>query len=432
MSYALQLPTKYARGVQIPGNQGYAVDVEPGWENERRIYYVKYTATGMPYMTSTTTNVVLYHPDVHLGAGRYVLDLDRVDTMGYLQTGSGYKNGGGGPYFNSSAIVGTAIKQWITADTVHASTTNTAFVYGGVLDNNYLPGTPFIVSGLTYLQYNGSFIIDAVGATGVQVAPSATLASHVFTGSTLTIQFAAPATTPPYLTGQSVVLAGWTVSVSGAGLNAQWQVNSCTTTQVVLNCSLAVQTVTVAGTISSYGYVRYKHPYGYTPGTASVANALTFQYNSFEWEKNNAMYFAPEFNTRIALGETRLCVDGVSTGIGSYKDVRLTKQSGFNFGDLGTTYFTGTVSDPATYNDSFGYGNTDANRYKRAMSYSNPWCTLTSSTQAMVIPNDTMNFSFTMTDAPLALTKAGKQMLYPDSVVVDKTYYFTIRPNPVF
>lgn len=421
MSYALQLPTKYARGVQIPGNQGYVVDVEPGWENERRIYYVKYTVSGAPFLTQTTSNVTLYHPDIHLGVSRYVMDLDRVDSTAYLAPGA---------YLNAAyTVTGTAIKQWIDATYVHASTTSALFVSPGLMDA-YVVGTPFITNGISYGQFNGSYSIDAVAPTGVAIAPTATTAAYVFTGANLTIPFATAAPSPPYIVGQSIVLSGFTATTA---MNAQWQVLSCTTTQVVLNCTLSnTTTVSVVGTMTSYGYIRYKHPFGYTPSTASITVALTWQYNSFEWERLNSMYFYTELNTRITLGETRLCTDGGSTGIGSYKDVRLTKIAGYTFGDLGNTYYTGTTADPAIFNDSFGYGNNDANKYKRVMTYSNPWCTLTSSTQAMVIPNDTMTFSFSITDAPLATTKYNKPMLNPSGVLVDKTYYFTIRPNPVF
>lgn len=84
MSYLEQLhPAK--RGRTIPGNHGYDVQIEPGYEGDKKVYYITQTATGLCAF-GDVVRCNWNFPHIKLGEHNYVLDLLRCDSCYYINS----------------------------------------------------------------------------------------------------------------------------------------------------------------------------------------------------------------------------------------------------------------------------------------------------------------------------------------------------------
>ena len=77
MSEMSQLTRVPKRPRDAPGNDGYHLEVHPGFEDEQKCYHLAVTLPDT-YDTASSTNVNINFPHIKLGAGMYVLDIERV------------------------------------------------------------------------------------------------------------------------------------------------------------------------------------------------------------------------------------------------------------------------------------------------------------------------------------------------------------------
>ena len=192
-------------------------------------------------------------------------------------TASGTTVIGEGMYRNGSTLVYKAAGSTATGITF---TTSSWGVYSGVYDGTQAtPATRF------QARYNGTastltFYGTPTTATlnpGLFTFTASNITSIVSTGSTATITVTSP-NSQFYNVGQSITLAGWTVSGTQGSINGTQTVTACTTNSVSFAVTGTVTTATVKGTISGTPivnlYVDGNPPtaYGSAP---SNANATT-------------------------------------------------------------------------------------------------------------------------------------------------------------
>jgi hypothetical protein len=358
---------------------------------------------------------------------RYVIDLDRVDTSAYISSTSTISNG-----LTAPILSGQALPQY--TDITYAYASNSGLTTG-ILATQFLPDSQFLVDGNILPDLNGSFRVLTTAPPGAVPAVGA-VAWNAGAPNTLLFSFTVGQGSPPVLMGQSIKLAGFTPAEVNTPVYICTQ---CTTTLLTVyapGVNVTVPTGFGGSTVTKFGLVKYVHNMGYDPGAAGgyTSATLTLMQNSFEYERKNCLYYSPDFNTQISAGETRVydAANANGWGVVPYKDVKLPQAVGYTWGDLGTTSTQAGAPSIFQYSDAFGKGNSSSNVYKRTITYTKPWSSLLSSTQAMVIPQDSLNFQLTLNDTPLAIQKVNKAMWAPQDILVDKTYYFTIHPNPVF
>ena len=96
MSLLNQFPAAPKRGRVIPGNDGYDVNIEPGYKYAQDVIKCAVTVKGRNAYAPTTSFVNFSYPTIKLGANQYMIDLERVDVKAYLDpayAGDGIRNG---------------------------------------------------------------------------------------------------------------------------------------------------------------------------------------------------------------------------------------------------------------------------------------------------------------------------------------------------
>lgn len=90
MSLLAQIPSAPKRPRDAPGSDGYVLYRRPGFANEQRCYRIVVQTKSTTINEETATRRVhIDFPDIKLGSGMYVLDLDRLDIM---YTGTNLQN----------------------------------------------------------------------------------------------------------------------------------------------------------------------------------------------------------------------------------------------------------------------------------------------------------------------------------------------------
>jgi hypothetical protein len=78
MSELAQLTRVPKRPRDAPGTDGYHLEIHPGFEEEQKCYYLRVTTPPVKNPVSSSNNVSVVFPHIKLGAGMYVLDIERV------------------------------------------------------------------------------------------------------------------------------------------------------------------------------------------------------------------------------------------------------------------------------------------------------------------------------------------------------------------
>ncbi len=78
MSELTQFPKAPKRPRDAPGSDGYVLQIQPGFAEEQKCYSLRVTLPAVATPTSTSNTVNINFPHIKLGAGNYVLDIERV------------------------------------------------------------------------------------------------------------------------------------------------------------------------------------------------------------------------------------------------------------------------------------------------------------------------------------------------------------------
>lgn len=78
MSELTQFSRAPKRPRDAPGSDGYNLQINPGFAEEQGCYFLRLALPSVTNPTSSSNNVNINFPNIKLGAGNYVLDVERV------------------------------------------------------------------------------------------------------------------------------------------------------------------------------------------------------------------------------------------------------------------------------------------------------------------------------------------------------------------
>lgn len=424
MSFQYQLSTKRPREEpSIPGTTGYKVKVVPGTDNENATYQFKYTVTGNQFVGSSNDVNVLqfHHPDIHLGQGKYVMELDRVDLQAYCAAGSLYGSGRDQVY---SIVTSTAYNWAASLTTLSTANATSILLIGvGATGPTATVGTYVLVDQIPSANIpTGMYPVTRSMRNYTITGVFDTVGTYSVSGNLVTVGIASsipgfPAGTPPTIAGGAIRLDAQTGYPA-----AYYPVVSCTATSLTFDFGSPAPTPVATFTGAFASYIEVSHGLPYIPGPFSGGGTITVGQYNFVAESQMCLVYAQRFSTTMSIGQTY-----ADTTRSDSKQVILEDQAVVQSWEaLGTLRAAGSSSMMC---DSYGQGNTSANGYKLYLTYSNPYKTSTTQTQGAVVPFDTLSFQLTMNDAWMAQSKAPHfDVTIPGDFLVDKTYYFTLRP----
>jgi hypothetical protein len=398
--------------------------VTPGSDGENKTYTLKYTVTGRPFLgPSNDVNMLSFHyPDIHLGTpGKYVLELDRVDIDAYCASGSVYDNGTDQVYY----LTGRSAPYWTAWPNfgIRGTTADaTKMILSGVGTPN--AATPGKLVLLDKIADGANVVAGMYMVTRAQRSYVLTINSdfslYVVNGSQVTVPVTTlsgfPAGTPPMIAGGTIRIDVATGYPAGF-----YTVVACTGTSMTFEFGSVAPTPVAPFTGEWISYVEVIHGLPYTPGPFGGIWSILGIQNNFVAETKMCLSYAPRFTTTMAVGRTFGNMDRTDSTRVVLDDTAVTQA----WDALGTTVGSGT----GVCCDSFGKGNGPSNKYRLKQTYSNPWKTTTTSTRGAVVPFDTLSFQLRMDDSWIAQSEAPRwDVTNPQDFLVDKTYYFTLRP----
>jgi hypothetical protein len=382
----------------VPGKKGQA-------------YYLKYKVYGKQFVTNSPdfNTLTFNNPDVYIGeANTYSLDLDRVDLVAYCKPTSAKYTQYKGQFDTKYTGV------YIFSD----ATTVTVSRLGATIPA--LGSTLYMAPLKSTLPW-GAYTVSARSAATVM--PSVVNASIPNVGEphdTYYTAYVAVAGSVP-----SVYRVGAYVHFNGGRgwIDRDVRIVDVGVNYVTVDLVDRIHYVNATGYPIFYvmSYYAFSHGLAYTPTFASTALNVYDYTDNFVKDSQQNLVYAPFFASKIGFGETRQ-QDGNDfsfTCIQS-RSVLLPSVSSETWDRLGKL-------DTARWNcDSFVTPASKTYNYKA--SFRKDDLSITTNTQGVLVPHETLQFSFLMEDDWVCMDKPLKRVTYPADILMDKTYYFTIRP----